>query len=138
MTANWEADGYRLPTEMEWMWAAMGADSESLGKINRTGYLKAFAGDSYGENWREPLDEYAWHRGNSKTGDRSFRSPQTVGTKKPNELGIYDMSGNVFEWCWDSRDPRTYPDGELIDYRGGERGSRLLRGGSNPLGNEIP
>jgi formylglycine-generating enzyme required for sulfatase activity len=41
------------------------------------------------------LDEAAWYRGNSD------RSPRPVGTKKPNRLGLYNMTGNVSEWCWD-------------------------------------
>ena len=59
--ANWSADGYRLPTEMEWLWAAMGADSAAPGQINRTGYDKAFSG-SNGSNL---ADDYAWYDGNS-------------------------------------------------------------------------
>jgi len=112
------------------MWAAMGADIEAPGKINRTGYLKAFSGDNFGDEWKEHVEYYAWYSANSKTGGREYKSPQTVGTKRPNELGIYDLSGNVMEWCWDSRDYKGYPEGEIVDYRAREGRSRIIRGGS--------
>lgn len=70
---------YRLPTESEWEYAARG------GAASR-GFM--FSGS-------DNLNEVAWYRKNSG------RKPHQVGTKKPNELGIYDMSGNVYEWCYD-------------------------------------
>ncbi|MGY1454267.1 formylglycine-generating enzyme family protein [Streptomyces sp. SS8] len=75
------ADGYRLPTEAEWEYAC------------RAGT----AGPRYG-----PLDEIAWHRGNS--GERVH----AVGGRRPNDWGLYDMLGNVWEWCWDRYDPEVY------------------------------
>jgi formylglycine-generating enzyme required for sulfatase activity len=115
--ANWSADGYRLPTESEWMWAAMGAAGGT------TGYLKTFAG-STGSN---AIEDYAW------TIENSLQTTQPVGRKLPNELGLYDMSGNVFEWCWDWYD--AYPAGPLSDYTGPASAPagtthRVSRGGS--------
>jgi formylglycine-generating enzyme required for sulfatase activity len=95
-TVTWTAGGYRLPTEMEWQWAAMGA-------MDAPG--KAFAG-SDGSN---SIDDYVWY------GDSSGPTHPVAG-KLPNELGLYDMSGNVSEWCWDWYD--SYPAGFLADYRG--------------------
>jgi formylglycine-generating enzyme required for sulfatase activity len=117
-TCNWAANGYRLPTEMEWMWAAMDADTGNPGATNTTGYLKAFAG-STGDNL---IGDYAWHSGNS-----SFKThPAGVG-KTANELGLFDMSGNVTEWCWDWE--AGYPAGPQSDYHNDAGSFRVLRGG---------
>jgi formylglycine-generating enzyme required for sulfatase activity len=123
-TMNMSADGYRLPTEMEWMWAAMGADTTN--QPNTTGYVKAFAGYNGSNN----VDDYAWYHSNS--GSKTHQ----VGKKTENELGLKDMSGNVFEWCWDRYS--SYPAREETDYTGASSGSsRVIRGGgwSDAAGN---
>ena len=125
-TCDWDATGYRLPTEMEWMWAAMGADQDARagamqGGINRTGYSKSYAGQGYGTG--TSIDDYVWYE------DNSDNKTHPVGKKQPNELGLYDMSGNVFEWCWDWY--ASYPTGPQTNYKGADSGSgRLLLGGS--------
>ncbi len=120
-TATWTNNGYRLPTEMEWMWAAMGAPADGQGGgTNTTGYAKAFAG-STGSN---AIGDYAWCE--NVTDGKS----RPVGGKLPNELGLFDMSGNVYEWCWDWW-ATAYPAGTQTDYRGAASvTTRLLRGGS--------
>ncbi|MFD3652564.1 formylglycine-generating enzyme family protein [Streptomyces sp. NPDC058620] len=75
------ADGYRLPTEAEWEHACR-AGTE---------------GARYGQ-----LDAIAWHRGNSQ------ESIHDVGGREPNSWGLYDMLGNVWEWCWDVYDAEVY------------------------------
>ncbi len=125
-TANWDADGYRLPTEMEWMWAAMGANSENPGAVNTTGYAKAFAG-STGSNL---IGDYAVFGYNtSETGRTTTQRSNPVGSKLANELGFHDLSGNVDEWVWDRTG--TYPTGSLTDYRGPATGTNhIIRNGN--------
>ena len=103
---------FRLPTEAEWEYAARG------GQRSR-GYR--YSG-SYA------LDEIGWHVGNAHHYKRE------VGTKKPNELGLYDMTGNVNEWCQDKfgndyyrHSPTTNPQGPD---RSSEKDNRCQRGGS--------
>ncbi|MFD3469602.1 formylglycine-generating enzyme family protein [Streptomyces sp. NPDC058682] len=85
-----DADGYRLPTEAEWEHACRAGTT----------------GPRYG-----PLDDIAWHRGNS--GERIHE----VGGRRPNPWGLYDMLGNVWEWCWDFYDPEVYGSYRVL--RGG-------------------
>lgn len=117
VACDWNANGYRLPTEMEWVWAAMGAKAE------KNGYKKAFAG-STGTN---SIADYAWYLKNSAS------ASHRPGTKKPNELGLYDMSGNVMEWCWDWF--ADYPKGRIASTEAAGRGApsgagHVVRGGS--------
>jgi len=113
VVADWAADGYRLPTEMEWMWAAMGATSPT------TGYAKAFSGSTGANN----LGDYVWYATNSEG------TTHPVGTRLANELGLFDLSGNAAEWCWDWY--ASYPAGTLNEYRGAGTGTyRVVRGGN--------
>jgi formylglycine-generating enzyme required for sulfatase activity len=116
---NGSATGYRLPTEMEWMWAAMGATE---GGTASTGYAKGYAGSTEGSG-QTNIDNYAWYTTNSST------KTHEVGKKTANELGIKDMTGNVWEWCWDWYG--SYPTGPVTDFLGADSGTRrVLRGGA--------
>jgi len=98
---------FRLPTEAEWEYAARGGQKSK-------GYV--YAGS-------DNIDEVAWYPDNCT-------QPQAVGMKQPNELGIYDMTGNVYEWCYDwygpySAEAQTNPQGPTSS----SIGYRIVRGG---------
>jgi formylglycine-generating enzyme required for sulfatase activity len=111
--------GGRLPTEAEWEYAARGGQKSE-------GYI--YSGSNN-------LNDVGWHYENSKvSGSSNFyegHGTHPVGQKKPNELGIYDMTGNVYEWCIDKYNRDYYGYSPKNNPQGPEHGnSRVLRGGS--------
>ena len=117
VTWNQGANGYRLPTEAEWEYAC------------RAGTVTAFCnGPITHAVWtcgEDPgLDQVGWYCGNAES------TTHDVGGKRSNAWGLYDMHGNVVEWCWDRYDPWDFPDG-ATDPTGPESGSaRVARGGA--------
>jgi formylglycine-generating enzyme required for sulfatase activity len=106
---DFSADGYRLPSEAEWEYAAKGGNKSQ----------------NFAYSGSNDLEMIAWYANNSR------KSPQEIGTKLANELGIHDMSGNVWEWCWNYYSPIYH----LVERRdnpvGPDRGDkRSVRGGS--------
>ena len=107
VTANWGASGYRLPTESEWEYACRAGTATNW-----------HFGDTQSE-----LANYAWYSANSNS------TTHEVGKKLPNAWGLYDMHGNVWEWCCDRYG--SYPTGNQEDPKGATAGAyRVLRGGS--------
>ena len=105
-SCNWTANGYRLPTEMEWMFAARGGNSTH----------------NYTYSGSPTIGDVAWYY------DNAGSTTHPVATKNANELQLFDMSGNVWEWCWDIYG--AYPSGAQTDPHGPSSGTyRVERGG---------
>ena len=104
----WNKNGFRLPTEAEWEWAAKGGKSDKWP----------------GTNVESELKDYAWYKANCGW------TTHEVKKKLPNGYGLYDMSGNVRDWCWDRYENSTPADGQT-DPTGPASGFlRVERGGS--------
>jgi len=102
-----DGHSYRLPTEAEWEYACRAGSTDLW-----------CSGDD-----PKMLGQYAWYAGNS--GEKTH----PVGQKKPNAWGLYDMHGNIWEWCADRYG--DYPKNDVVDPKGPESGtSHVLRGGS--------
>jgi len=109
LACDFTGDGYRLPTEAEWEYAC------------RAGSMAAYA---FGPNTSR-LGDYAWFS------DNASKTTHAVGQKRPNAWGLYDMHGNVAEWCHDVYDKTAYDRHAEHNPRGPAEGDeRVLRGGS--------
>jgi formylglycine-generating enzyme required for sulfatase activity len=107
VSCRWDANGYRLPTEAEWEFASRSGDS--MNKLQ-------FSGSN-------DVGKVAWY------GENSSNRVREVATKDSNEMGLFDMSGNVYEWCWDywglyNREAQSNPEGAVSGTY------RVARGGS--------
>lgn len=108
-------NGFRLPTEAEWEWAAKGGTDDTWAGTNDEAKLK----------------DYAWY--DEATGGDAGMKTHEVKKKQPNRYGLYDMSGNVFKWCWDwtghetPQGGQTDPTGEVPTKE--DQKFRIARGG---------
>ena len=129
--ANFEnTEGFRLPTEVEWEWFARGGQIA----INQGTFDYKYAGSNN-------IDEVAWYKDNTgQVKERNWNTDQTyyigkgstknVGLKKPNQLGLYDCSGNICEWCYDTTE--KIEEGKNYIYKAFDslNNYRIKKGGS--------
>lgn len=115
VTVNEEGNGYRLPTETEWIYAASG------GLKSKQQYT--YSGSNEEEEvlwyWRNAGKEFLSGDWNWSSIEANKNQTHPVGSKKPNELGLYDMSGNVREWCYDWYEDDKIPSGQYRVWKGG-------------------
>ncbi|MCK8521759.1 formylglycine-generating enzyme family protein [Aquimarina sp. D1M17] len=109
-----KANGYRLPTEAEWEYAAGGGQLSKSNLYSGSNTIEYVAW-----YWRNCGDTILTENWNYKILENNNGRTRPVGTKKPNEIGLYDMTGNVREWCEDWFESYEVPSGQFRSQRGG-------------------
>ena len=129
ITCDFSKNGYRLPTEAEWEYAARGG---------KAGCEAANPTDWAGTDSSSELRKYAWYKSNSGDKTHAVKTEKQAGVNSANSLGLYDMIGNVWDWCWDWYDDTSAPSiTASTPASGASSGSdRVDRGGSWQSGDD--